>query len=266
MGNLVKRMMDLRNPPLMDRIKSKTWVVIGIMACMYGSILIAATVLFTFTDTTTAEKAFFIMLAAILIGFAFGVVRVSDLHVRGLFTLRSAALLAATLMLCLSINLLCNNFNIRNTTSDHIKEMMGSPIGVVATVVMIPLMMEGFVRAGVIGHLLRRGFAPHWAIGTSAVLYALCHANPAHVPYGLLTGFVLGYVYWRTGSIWLTLLSRTMIYSVSLWTVRQTELGQMESVRIFDAVGGPVVANMIAVALLAAGLLIFYLINKSDNG
>ena len=42
----------------------------------------------------------------------------------------------------------------------------------------------------------------HWAaIAVSAVIFAVVHANPAQMPHALLIGLLLGWMYYRTGSI-----------------------------------------------------------------
>ena len=42
----------------------------------------------------------------------------------------------------------------------------------------------------------------HWvAIAISAALFALAHGNPAQMPHALVVGLLLGWMYWRTGSI-----------------------------------------------------------------
>ncbi|MCF0197620.1 MAG: hypothetical protein HUK03_10430, partial [Bacteroidaceae bacterium] len=73
-------------------------------------------------------------------------------------------------------------------------------------------------------------------------------------------------VYWRTGSIWLPLIGHVMNNSVAVVMYHVLGFEQAEEFRFLDHMGGPVVGNVIAVALLAAGLLIFYRINKTYNG
>ncbi len=43
--------------------------------------------------------------------------------------------------------------------------------------------------------------SPYIAITISAVLFSLIHMNPAQMPYAFLAGLLLGWMYWRTGSI-----------------------------------------------------------------
>ncbi len=42
---------------------------------------------------------------------------------------------------------------------------------------------------------------PWVAISLSAFLFALAHLNPAQLPHAFLVGLLLGWMYWRTGSI-----------------------------------------------------------------
>ena len=51
-----------------------------------------------------------------------------------------------------------------------------------------------------------RGMKPVWAIVISAAIFAIIHANPWQAIAAFSLGVLFGYVYYRTGSIWLTML------------------------------------------------------------
>ena len=47
---------------------------------------------------------------------------------------------------------------------------------------------------------------PGWAIVVSALFFALIHLNPWQALNAFIIGVVMGYVYYKSGSLWLTML------------------------------------------------------------
>jgi membrane protease YdiL (CAAX protease family) len=61
---------------------------------------------------------------------------------------------------------------------------------------------EELVFRGAILRRLLDSCLPLWgAIALSALLFMLIHMNPAQMPHAFLIGLLLGWMYWRTGSI-----------------------------------------------------------------
>ena len=54
--------------------------------------------------------------------------------------------------------------------------------------------------------LLTTKMKPGWAIVISAAFFAFIHMNPWQSLNAFIIGLVMGYVYYRTGSLWLTML------------------------------------------------------------
>ncbi len=63
-----------------------------------------------------------------------------------------------------------------------------------------PLAEEIVFRGGVLRALLNR-MRPWTAVAVSALLFSLVHGNPAQMPYAFVAGLLLGWMYWRTGSV-----------------------------------------------------------------
>ena len=76
-----------------------------------------------------------------------------------------------------------------------------TPLGLVALVIAAPVTEELVFRGAILRSLL--GWTGrHWvAIAVSAVLFAAVHFNPAQMPHALLVGLLLGWMYYRTGSV-----------------------------------------------------------------
>ena len=79
-----------------------------------------------------------------------------------------------------------------------------------------PLCEEWLCRGMVLRGLLGRGVKPVWAIMFSAFFFALIHLNPWQAVPAFLIGLLFGYVYFRTGSLKLTMLMHFTNNTVSL--------------------------------------------------
>ena len=64
-----------------------------------------------------------------------------------------------------------------------------------------PLAEEIVFRGAALRSLLASRLSPLAAIVISALLFAVAHLNPAQMPHAFLVGLLLGWMYWRTGSI-----------------------------------------------------------------
>ncbi|NPD92537.1 CPBP family intramembrane glutamic endopeptidase [Xylanibacter muris] len=79
--------------------------------------------------------------------------------------------------------------------------IMRSPWGYLAVGLLAPVVEEIVFRGAVLKSLLK-AFRGHWAaIAVSSVLFAIVHGNPAQMPHAFIVGLLLGWMYWRTGSI-----------------------------------------------------------------
>ena len=64
-----------------------------------------------------------------------------------------------------------------------------------------PIAEEVVFRGAILRSLLKGSMRPWTAIALSALLFALIHGNPAQMPHAFLCGLLLGWMFWRTGSI-----------------------------------------------------------------
>ena len=68
-----------------------------------------------------------------------------------------------------------------------------------------PIFEEWLCRGMVLRGLLTR-LKPGWAIVVSALFFAFIHMNPWQALNAFIIGVVMGYVYYKTGNLWLTML------------------------------------------------------------
>ena len=73
--------------------------------------------------------------------------------------------------------------------------------GYLAIGLLAPLAEEIVFRGAALRSLLASRLSPLAAILISALLFAVAHLNPAQMPHAFLVGLLLGWMYWRTGSI-----------------------------------------------------------------
>ena len=132
----------------------------------------------------------------------------------------SIALITAALALATMITAdLPNYLNFKLTTSvpalkefyDSVsallKQMTGGPFwsSFLLTAIFAPIFEEWLCRGMVLRGLLTK-MKPGWAIVISALFFAFIHMNPWQALNAFIIGVVMGYVYFRTGSLWLTML------------------------------------------------------------
>lgn len=84
---------------------------------------------------------------------------------------------------------------------NSMRQLMSTEWGYFAICLFAPLVEEAVFRGAVLGHLLKEWRKPWAAIAVSALVFAVIHLNPAQMPYAFLAGGLLGWLFYRTGSI-----------------------------------------------------------------
>jgi len=128
------------------------------------------------------------------------------------------AVVAAVATLCLSLASDCLNYvmpPMPQWLKDALETLTDGNIfvSIIMASVMAPFFEEWLCRGICLRGLLhfrrkdgREGISPAWAIVISAAFFALIHANPWQAVPAFLFGILFGYVYYKTGSLKLTML------------------------------------------------------------
>lgn len=87
-----------------------------------------------------------------------------------------------------------------NNIAAPLTQMLRNPWGFFAIGLLAPVAEEMVFRGAILRWLLQKQ-RPWAAIAISAALFAAVHLNPAQMPHAFLMGLLLGWMYWRTGSI-----------------------------------------------------------------
>ena len=96
-----------------------------------------------------------------------------------------------------------------NLVENEFDMILGNRWGYLAIGLLAPLSEEIVLRGAVLRSLLAKPLLANgsertnaWvAIAISALFFALVHFNPAQMPHAFVIGLLLGWMYWRTGSI-----------------------------------------------------------------
>lgn len=142
--------------------------------------------------------------------------------------------------------------------SNLMKSMTGGTlwVSVLMAVVMAPLFEEWLLRGMILRGLLEK-VKPVWAIVISAALFAIIHMNPWQGIPAFILGCFFGYVYWKTGCLWLTILMHAVNNGLSVVVSNIDSLKDYEFFREFIPATGywtlfafSVVVIVIAVAVI----------------
>ena len=119
------------------------------------------------------------------------------------------------------------------------KQLTGSNIiiNLLAVSIMAPVfeewLMRGIILRGLLNHPRKdgsRGYHPAVAIGTSALLFGVIHFNPWQALPAIAIGVLMGYVYYKTGSLKLTMgmhcLNNTLAVIMSQLPIESLEEAQ----------------------------------------
>ncbi|MBR5108014.1 MAG: CPBP family intramembrane metalloprotease [Bacteroidales bacterium] len=90
---------------------------------------------------------------------------------------------------------------------ETMKQLTGGPFwsSFLTVAIFAPIFEEWLCRGMVLRGLLTK-MKPVWAIVVSALFFAVIHANPWQALTAFLIGLVMGYVYYKTGSLILTMI------------------------------------------------------------
>ncbi|MBQ1937242.1 MAG: CPBP family intramembrane metalloprotease [Bacteroidales bacterium] len=128
-----------------------------------------------------------------------------------------------------------------------------------------PFFEEWLCRGMVLRGLLGNGMKPIWAIVISAVFFAVIHANPWQAIPAFTLGVLFGYIYYKTGSLKLTMLMHFANNTFSLIMSNVPAFQEAETFR--DVLQGPLYWIIFAAAALMLVLIVkkFATIKVEDN-
>lgn len=172
-----------------------------LVVALFG--LLAALVVFPFTNANSLVAITVIYTVSLLGGIASALVIRKDFHVR--ISPVSWRITALGCIAALSFHLLSDPIVSLFPIPDSLMEMTASvyrnpEIAFFLIVVLAPLLEELLFRGVVLDGYLKN-YKPTHAIVGSALLFALIHGNMAQGFGAFFIGLVIGWIYWKTNSI-----------------------------------------------------------------
>lgn len=151
------------------------------------------------------------------------------LHFTGYYRLRPGllrslaprSLLLSTLLVFSSmfaLNILVQWLPLKDNLSDMFAGLSRNPLGVFTLAFLAPLLEEVFFRGAIQGLLMRFFGRPWPAIIVAALVFGVFHMNPVQVVYATLLGMVLGWIYYRTGSLMSVIVGHVLNNSLAVLT------------------------------------------------
>ena len=146
------------------------------------------------------------------------------------------------------------------------KTLTGGPVwvSVLTVAVMAPFFEEWLCRGEILRGLLQK-MKPGWAIVVSAVFFAVIHMNPWQSLNAFIIGCILGYVYYKTGSLILTMIMHATNNGMA---VLMANIDSLKDVEYFkEIMSGPsyLFATLITTALVAGILTVYRSIPLTDR-
>lgn len=127
-------------------------------------------------------------------------------------------------------------------------------VNFISVSIFAPIFEEWLCRGMVLRGLLHKKVRPAWAIVISAAFFALIHLNPWQAVPAFAVGCLFGYVYYRTGSLKLTMLMHFTNNTFSLILSNIDSLKELDSWR--DMLPGPLYWIIFAACILLLVLIV----------
>jgi len=145
---------------------------------------------------------------------------------------------------------------------DQFVEVMGKMTGgplwssFLVTAIFAPIFEEWMCRGVVLRGLLTK-MKPWWAIVISALFFALIHMNPWQALNAFIIGLIMGYVYYKTGSLLLTMLIHFVNNGTAVITAQISGTDEVEYWFETMPLGAYIPLILAGMAVLAACLWAF---------
>ena len=144
-----------------------------------------------------------------------------------------------------------------------LEQLTGGPLWVtlLSVSVFAPLFEEWLCRGLVLRGLLQK-LNPFSAIAVSAAFFAVLHMNPWQAIPAFLLGLLFGYVYYKTGSLKLTMLMHCVNNTLAAVTTRIPSLSEAETFMDILSPWAYVCIMVASVLIICCSLLLIRGINR----
>ena len=136
--------------------------------------------------------------------------------------------------------------------------MNSNILGIVSISIVAPIMEEMLFRGAIEGSLLKAWKHPSYAIIVSALIFGLIHGNPIQIPFAFVHGLILGWLFYKTGSLLPGILLHFINNSIS------TALGIIlpQSSQSMEMIFGKANSIILSISGLIITVISIYIINR----
>lgn len=156
------------------------------------------------------------------------------------------------------LNVVSEALDLPNLLEDTFLDMSGNVWGILSITLVAPVLEECLFRGAIEGHLLKK-MKPWAAILISALLFGIVHMNPAQVAYASLIGIVLGWLYWRSGSVLPSIVAHVLNNTIAVIGMRYYDSEGIES---FEELAGEQAQPIIWAVYAGLAILLFLVLRK----
>lgn len=138
-----------------------------------------------------------------------------------LHSIAPRTLLISTLLVFSSmfaLNIFVQWFQLEDNLSNTFLGLSHNVVGIMGLALLGPLLEEVLFRGAIQGALMRYFGRPWPAIIMSALVFGIFHMNPVQIVYATLLGIVLGWIYYRTGSLLSVIVGHVLNNSLAVVT------------------------------------------------
>ena len=198
------------------------------------------------------------------------------IHKTGLFRLRLSLfrsiafkpLLQSTALVftsMLALNILVQWLPLENVLENQFEGLTHTFLGALTISLLAPILEEVMFRGAIQGYLTRKLGNPWLAMAMAALVFGVYHMNPVQVVYASMFGFILGWMYYRTGSLMSVIVGHVLNNSIATLTMLMfgtaTESEMMEEILPQEAVIASQV--MMFIVFTAASVLLVIKLHRS---
>ena len=152
------------------------------------------------------------------------------IHKTGLFRLRLSLfrsiafkpLLQSTALVftsMLALNILVQWLPLENVLENQFEGLTHTFLGALTISLLAPVLEEVMFRGAIQGYLTRKLGNPWLAMAIAALVFGVYHMNPVQVVYASMFGFILGWMYYRTGSLMSVIVGHVLNNSIATLTM-----------------------------------------------
>lgn len=147
-------------------------------------------------------------------------------------------------------NIVAQWFELPDNLGEQMKKLSNNVLGVLSIAVLAPLLEEVLFRGAIQGYLMRKLKSPWVAIIIASLIFGVIHMNPIQIFYATMLGFVLGWIYYRTGSLIPVVIGHVLNNSLATVSmIMGIEEEQSMEIGLYNEIAVVVIATIVSIII-----------------